>query len=119
MRKFLLGLLLSLSVLPAGAQVLVDPSGATVAVQGSITNTATSIPSSSTTVTLVAPSKHICICNTHSTTILYVDLAGGTATTADYPISPGTGHCFDNLPSIATFKWIGSAAAGVAGVMAW
>ena len=113
-----LAIALTLSVTACGAQVLVDPSGASVP-QGSITNTATSIPSSSTAVTLVAPSKHLCICNTHSTTILYVDLANGTATSADYPISPGTGHCFDNLPSISSFRWIGSAAAGIAGVMAW
>lgn len=109
---------LVLSTAAGLAQPLVDATGGGVP-QGSITNTAASIPNTSTAVTLVANSKHLCICNTHATTILYVDLAGGTATSADYPVSPGTGHCFDNLPPIKSFNIIGSAASGVYGVMAW
>lgn len=87
--------------------------------QGSITNTATNIPSSSTAVTLSAASTHLMVTNNSETATLYVDLANGTATTGDFPIPPSSGACWDNLPAITTFKVIGSAADSTFGVVAY
>lgn len=87
--------------------------------QASITNLSASIPNASTAVTLVAASRHIRIVNNSAATILYVDLANGTATTGDTTVGPGKELSYDGGAAITTFKIIGSAAADTYSVTAW
>lgn len=111
-------LALCMSVLPAVAQPQVDIYGANGNVQGSITNTTTTIPNTSTTVTLTAASRHIILVNSHTTTIVYVDLNNATATSADFAVGPGCALTYEG-PAITSFKILGSAASGNYSVLAW
>lgn len=86
--------------------------------QAEITNTTTTMPTSSTDVDLVAPSEHITVTNNGTTQILYVDLANGTATTADFAVLPGTPLVYDG-PPIKQFKVIASANTSTFSVLAY
>lgn len=84
----------------------------------SIINTTANIPNVSTTVTLTVPCTKLTIINNSTgATLLYVDLAGGTATSTDLTIGPGAGFTYDG-PEISAFKILGSAAADTYSVVA-
>ena len=89
-----------------------------VATVGSITNTTTTIPGSSTGVTLAAASTNVSIFVAPGSSNLYVDLAGGTASTADFEIPAGYAFTFTGLPAITTFKVIGDGTIGTYSVFA-
>lgn len=87
--------------------------------QANITNATGNVPNTSTTVTLVAASTHLTIKTDPAAAVLYVDVANGTATTADFRIDPGAGMTWDNLPSMTAIKIIGASATGTYSVTAW
>ncbi len=87
--------------------------------QGNITNLTASVPNANSAVTLVTGSHHITVKTDPSAAVLYVDLAGGTATTADFRIEPGAAQTWDDLPSISSFNIIGASATGTYSVTAW
>lgn len=86
--------------------------------QASITNTTASIAASDTTVTLAAASRHVIIKSDVGAAAIYVDLANGTATTADFKIDPAGSVTYEG-PAISSFHYIGASAAGNISVLAW
>lgn len=91
----------------------------TVVTQATITNTTASIENTSTTITLAAASTHLSIKTDPTAAVIYVDLANGTATTADFRIEPGAALTLDNLPAMTQFKYIGASATGTISICAW
>lgn len=87
--------------------------------QASITNTTASVANSSTTITLAAASRHIIVKTDPAAAIVYVDLANGTATSADFRIEPGGALAVDLSTGITAFKYIGASATGTISVCAY
>ena len=91
--------------LPVRADTVVNPGG-----QGptGMTYAKSTIPASSTKVSLTAPSASICIVNGSTTATLYWSPVT-PATTSSYPILPGNSWCYWGTP-LSAFWVIGSAA---------
>jgi hypothetical protein len=84
----------------------------------SITNTNSSILAVNTLVTLTAASRHVTINTSSAAAIIYVDFTGGAATSADFPIYPGSAFTIDLGVPITGFRYIGATATGVIGTCA-
>jgi hypothetical protein len=95
--------------------IFVEPGGTSTA---NITNASSSIAASSTAVNLTAASRHLIIKTSPDAAIVYIDLTGGTATTADFRLDPGDAIDLDLGNAITTFNYIGASAAGVISVCA-
>jgi hypothetical protein len=120
-KAFILALALVLGVVwAANSQPLYRgiPGGSNGLSQADITNTTANVANTSTTITLAAASRRIVIKTDPAAAVIYVDLANGTATSADFRIDPGASFVYEGEP-ISTFKYIGASATGTISVAAW
>ena len=85
----------------------------------SITNATTNVANSSTAIALAAASRHIIIKTDPTSAVVYIDLAGGTATSADFRVEPGGALSVDLGTAISTFNYIGASATGTISVCAY
>ena len=79
--------------------------------QASITNTTAAVLDVDTTVTLAAASTHVTVKTDTGAAAIFIDLAGGTATSADFKIDGGGGYTYVGAP-ISSFHYIGASATG-------
>lgn len=86
--------------------------------QASIVNTTAAIAAADTAVALGTACRHVIIKSDVGAAAIYVDLANGTATTADFKIDPG-GSIYYYGQAISSFHYIGASAAGNISVLAW
>lgn len=108
MRKYLISLLVYLSLVMPCFAVPIEPGGQGPA---GMTYTTAAIPAGSTVVTLVAAARYVTWVNLSATATIYINLAAGTATSANFGIPPGSGFSYTGSP-ITNFSIIGSAASG-------
>jgi len=95
------------------------PSGSLGVTQSQITNTTANIANSDTILTLVVPSRRVTIKTSVTTApAVYVDFAGGVATTADFQVDPGGTISYEGEP-IQSIHYIGAAATGTISVLAY
>lgn len=94
------------------------PGGSNGVPVSQITNTTANVAATSTTITPTVPSRRIVIKTDPLAAVVYVDLAGGTATTADFRIEPGAAFVYEGEP-ITSFNYIGASAAGTISVCAY
>lgn len=94
------------------------PGGSNGVPVGSITNTTANIANTSTTITPVFPSRRIVVKTDPAAAVVYVDLAGGTATSADFRIEPGAALIYEGEP-VTSFNYIGASALGTISVLAY
>jgi hypothetical protein len=87
--------------------------------QAQVTNATGNVPNTSTAVVMVHASTHLIFKTDPAAAISYVDVANGTATTADFRVEPGGALALDNLPSFTQIKIIGASATGTYSVAAW
>lgn len=113
-------LCVALLALPGMTQPLYRniPGGSNGVAQSQITNTTANVANTSTALNCVVPSRRLVIKTDPAAAVIYVDLAGGTATTADFRIDPGASFVYEGEP-ISTFNYIGATATGTVSVMAW
>lgn len=120
-KAFILSLILVLGVTVAvNAQPLYRqiPGGSNGVAQTNITNTTANVANTSTAITLATASRRIVVKTDPAAAIIYVDLAGGTATTADFRVEPGGALVYEGEP-ITTFNYIGATATGTISVLAY
>jgi hypothetical protein len=86
--------------------------------QANITNTCQAPAVASTPITLVAASKTIDIYTSSDCSILHVDWANGTATTADAAIYPGATYRMSLSTGITAFKVYGEGTSGTYSIVA-
>lgn len=82
-----------------------------------MTNTTASIAATSTALTLAAPSENITVKTDPSSAVIYIDFAGGTATTADFRLDPGASVTVTGT-RMESFNYIGATAQGTVSVCA-
>lgn len=116
MKRTLLALMTLLACsLPAVAQPVYEPGNNTL--PSNMTSVTGNVPSSATTVTLTASSRHLIIKTDPAAAVLYVSFSGN-ATTSNFRIEPGSALSIDG-PALPSISILGASATGTYSVCAW
>lgn len=87
--------------------------------QASIINTTASMPSSDTAIPSWVASRHVTVKSSPDAAIMYLDLAGGTATSADFRIEPGASFTYEGATLSSAPHILGASATGTYSVCAY